>query len=255
MLTRTAALIAVLALTGFAASAEGQYFGVEVTAQTMGYTGGYTDSSYLPNATFDEAVSDPAGAVITSSTNGSAFADVGAAAEARTAELRAQAVSHTHSISAKPGFTSSPPYGFGYAHAFDRLTVKSDTLPKGTPVTIVFGNEVTLNTWTYTGNYDGYVDMTLQIGTGTAHSRWTASYLYGVTASEAPQIRIQTTVGSQLGVDGKLRVQAKTFYYDRLTFGGDIQGDVTARIVVREIPAGVTLEAVSGTAYPVVPAN
>jgi hypothetical protein len=255
MLIRTTALTAVLAFSGFAASAQAQYFGVEASAQTMGYTGGYTDSAYLPNATSVDAVSDPAGAVINSSTNGSAFADVGASAEARTAELHAQAISHTHSISAKPGFTSSPPYGFGYAHAFDRLTVKSDTLAKGTPVTIVFGNEVTLNTWTYTGLYDGYVDMSLQIGTGTAHSRWTASYLYGVTASEAPQIRIQTTVGSQLGVDGKLRVQAKTFYYDRLVFGGDIQGDVTARIVVREITDGVTLESVSGTAYPVVPAN
>jgi cytoskeletal protein CcmA (bactofilin family) len=90
---------------------------------------------------------------------------------------------------------------------------------------------------------------------GTAHSRWSASYLYGVTASQAPQITVQTTVGSQFSIDGKLRAQARTFYVDGRTFGGDIHADATARIVVLDIPAGVTLESFSGMVYPVVPAN
>ena len=45
------------------------------------------------------------------------------------------------------------------------------------------------------------------------------------------------------------------FYVDGRTFGGDIQADATARVVVRDIPAGVTLQSESGTVYPVVPAN
>ena len=255
MSIRTTALTAILAFSGFAASAQAQYFGVEVSAQTMGYTGGFTDSSYLPNATFDDAVSDPAGVTLTSPYYGSVFADVGAASEARPGELHAQAVAHVNSIDARNGFSGSAPYGFGYAHSFDRLTVKSDTLAKGTPVTIVFGNDVDVATWTQTGAYDGYIDMTLQIGAASARSRWTASYLYGATAADTPQVRVQTTVGSQLSVDGKLRVQAKVFY-DRTTgFNGDIQADATARVVVREITDGVTLQSASGIDYPVVPVN
>jgi hypothetical protein len=257
MLIRTTALTAILTLAGlgFAGSAQAQYFGVEVSAQTMGYTGGSTDSAYLPNATFVDAVSDPAGVTLTSPYYGSVFADVGAASEARPGELHAQAVAHVNSIDAKNGFSGSAPYGFGYAHSFDRLTVKSDTLAKGTPVTIVFGNDVDVATWTQTGAYDGYIDMTLQIGAASARSRWTASYLYGATAADTPQVRVQTTVGSQLSVDGKLRVQAKVFY-DRTTgFNGDLQADATARIVVREITDGVTLQSASGIAYPMIPVN
>jgi hypothetical protein len=255
MSIRTAALTAVLAFSGFAASAQAQSFGVEVSAQTMGYTGGSTDSVYLPSATFVDAVSDPARVTLTSPYYGSVFADVGSASEVRPGELHAQAVAHVHSIDAKNGFSGSAPYGFGYAHSFDRLTVKSDTLAKGTQVTIVFGNDVDVTTWTQTGAYDGYVDMTLQIGAASARTRWTASYLYGATAADTPQVRVQTTVGSQLSVDGKLRVQAKVFY-DRTTgFNGDLQADATARLVVREIPDGVTLQSASGIDYPVVPAN
>jgi hypothetical protein len=258
MFFRAVALTTLLALSGFglASSAHAQTFGVETTAETLGYPGCYRQSTYLPSATFGSSMADPAPGVITSSTNGSMSADVGAMGEARQAEIHVQAVAHTQQINAKPGFYAAAPYGYGYGYAFDRLTVKSDTLAKGTPVTIVFGNQVDLNTWTYTGLYDGYIDMTLQIGAGTAHSRWSASYLYGVTASEAPQIRIQTTVGSTLGVSGKLRAQAKAFYWDNTVgFGGDIQADATARIVVLDIPAGVTLQSDSGIAYPVVPAN
>jgi len=255
MSIRTTALTAILAFSGFAASAQAQYFGVEVSAQTMGYTGGSTDSAYLPNATFVDAVSDPAGVTLTSPYYGSVFADVGAASEARPGELHAQATAHVNSIDARNGFSGSAPYGYGYAHSFDRLTVKSDTLAKGAPVTIVFGNDVDVATWTRTGAYDGYIDMTLQIGAASARSRWTASYLYGATAADTPQVRVQTTVGSQLSVDGKLRVQAKVFYDRTAGFNGDIQADATARVVVREITDGVTLQSESGIAYPVVPVD
>lgn len=257
MFSRTAALTTLLALSGLgiAASAQAQYYGVETEAQTLGYPGCFTDSTYLPSATFVSSVSDPAGATLTSPYYGSMLDDVGASAEAQQPVLHAQAIAHSESINAKSGFSGSAPYGFGYAHSFDRVTVKSDSLPKGTPVTIVFGNQVDLDTWTYSGLYDGYIEMYLQIGAGTAHSRWSASYLYGVTASEAPRITVQTTVGSQFSIDGKLRAQAKVFYVDGKTFGGDIHADATAHIVVLDIPAGVTLESVSGATYPVVLAN
>jgi hypothetical protein len=256
MLTRTLALTTLLALSSLgAASAQAIYFGVETDAETLGYPGCYNSTTYLPNATYVSSVADPAAGTVSSPYYGAMLDDVGASAEAQQPVLHAQAAAHAESINATPGFSGTAPYGYGYAHSFDRVTVKSDSLPKGTPVTIVFGNQVDLNTWTYTGLYDGYVDMSLQIGVGTAHSRWTASYLYGLTASEAPRITVQTTVGAQFSIDGKLRAQAKVFYVDGRRFGGDIQADATARIVVLDIPSGVTLESVSGALYPLVPAN
>ncbi|HEY4594819.1 MAG TPA: hypothetical protein VIJ02_00345, partial [Thermoanaerobaculia bacterium] len=61
MFIRTAALTTLLALTGFGltASAQAQYFGVETEAQTLGYPGCFTDTTYLPNSTFVSSVSDP----------------------------------------------------------------------------------------------------------------------------------------------------------------------------------------------------
>src|SRR6476469_3093281 len=216
MFSRTVTLTALLTLSGLgvAASAQAQYFGVETEAQTLGYPGCFTDTTYLPSATFVSSVSDPAPATLTSPYYGSMLDDLGASAEAQQPVLHAQAVAHAGPINATPGFSGSAPYGYGYAHSFARVTVTSNSLPKGTPVTIVFGNPVDLNTWTYKGLYDGYIDMYLQIGAGTAHSRWSASYLYGVTASEAPRITVQTTVGSQFSIDAKLRAQAKVFYWD-----------------------------------------
>lgn len=259
MISKSFALTAGLAIAGFAsaaAPASAQYFGVDTSAQTMGYTGVYNDNSgVLANATFASSAADPAGVTLSSPSYGTAYADVASSAQAEPASLHATADAHTHSITAKT-FSGSAPYGFGYAHFYDRLTVKSDVLPAGTPVTIVFGNEVTLNKWTHTGVYDGYIEMVLQIGAGSGTSRWSDHYLYGTKVAEAPQIRVQTTVGSRLSVDGKLRTMAKAFYWDyNVGFGGDIHADATARVVVVDLPAGVTLESASGIAYPYAPVN
>jgi hypothetical protein len=258
MLTRTTALAAALTIAtfGFAsvpAQAQPQYFGVQSTSQTLGYVGTYTnDSQWQPGSVFASSLSDPAGATL-SGTNGSGYADVGAGSEAQIAELHAWASGHAHVISKQ--FSSAAPYGFAYSYFYDRVTVKSNVLPVGTPVTIVFGNDVTINRWDRVNLYDGYIDMTLQIGLGTARSRWSSSYLYGDTTAVAPQVQIKTTVGSTLSVDAKLRVMAKVFYYDpAVASSADNYADATARLVIREIPEGVTLQAASGTVYPIVPA-
>jgi len=252
MLTRTVKMIAgvLCAMTSFAAHAQTPYFGVQATAQTLGYTGTFTnDSGWLPGSTFASALSDPAGVTLTSPYEGSVFADVGSGSEAAPAELHAWAAAHTHSITAK-SFNGAAPYGYAYAYFYDTLTVKSDVLPKGTKVTLVFDNAVTLDTWTYAGLFDGYVDMRLQIGAVAAGSRWSMSHRYGGQSVQAPQITVQTTVGSRLSVDGKLRVQTKTPYYDSpYGFGGDMRADATAALILHQAPEGVTLQADSGAVY------
>lgn len=259
MFTRNTVLAAALTLTtfGFAtapAQAQVYYYGVQSTSQTLGYTGTFTDDSgWLPGSLSADTLSDPPGATMSAPGYATLHADVAASSEAQQAELHAMASSHANVVSGTNVGPASAPYGYAYSFFRDRLTVKSDTLPNGTPVTIVFGNDVELNRWDRTGAYDGYIDMTLQIAAGTAHSRWTSSYLWGDTTAVATQLVIKTTVGSKLSVDAKLRVQAKTFY--DLKTSGDINADATARLVINQIPEGVTLQADSGAVYPVVPIN
>ena len=257
MSTRNAVLAAALTLSTFGfATAEAQtyYHGVHSTSQTLGHTGTYTDDSQLqPGGLFADTLSDPQGATMSAPGYATLYADTAAGSEARQAELHASASSHAHVVSGTNLGNPTAPYGFAYSRFYDRLTVKSDVLPAGTPVTIVFGNDVEINRWDRTGAYDGYIDMTLQIAAGTARSRWYSSYLYGDTAAVAPQLQIQTTVGSRLSVDARLRVMAKVFY--KLNTSGDNYADATARLVIREIPEGVTLAADSGVVYPIVSAN
>lgn len=259
MSIRNAALAAVLTLTtlGFTAApakAQTYYHGVHSTSQTLGYSGTFTDDSQLqPGGLFADTLSDPLGATMSAPGYATLYADVAAGSEARQAELHASASSHAHVVSGTNVGNAAAPYGFAYSRFYDRLTVRSDVLPAGTPVTIVFGNDIEIHRWDRIGAYDGYIDMTLQIAAGTARSRWSSSYLYGDTAAVAPQLQIQTTVGSRLSVDARLRVMAKAFY--RINTSGDIHADATARLVIREIPEGVTLEADSGVVLSVVPAN
>jgi hypothetical protein len=259
MLTRNAVLAAAVTITTFgfaAAPAAAQtyhYYGVHSTSQTLGYTGTFTDDSQpQPGGLFADTLSDPQGATMSAPGYATLYADVAAGSEVQQAELHAQASGHAHVVSGT-NVTGAAPYGFAYSHFYDRLTVTSGSLPKGTPVKIVFGNDVEIHRWDRVGVYDGYIDMTLQIAAGTARSRWSSHYLYGDTTAAAPQIVINTTVGSRLSVDAKLRVMAKAFY--KLGTSGDIHADATARLVIREIPEGVTLQADSGTVYPIVPAN
>src|SRR6185312_7967882 len=187
MSTRKAALIAALTVScfGFAAAspARAQYFGVDTSAQTLGYIGTYSDNSgWLVNHTSASSLSDPAGATLSATGYGTAFADVGAGSHAEQGLLHAWASGHTNRVSGGNSFPGAAPYGYGYAHFTDRLTVTSSTLSAGTKVMIVFGNVVDRTTWTYSGLYDGYIDMRVQIGVATAMSRWTANYLYGDTA-------------------------------------------------------------------------
>jgi len=259
MSTRNTVLAAALTLTtlGFAtapAQAQIYYYGVQSTSQTLGYVGTSTDDSgWLPGGTFADTLSDPAGATMSAPGYATLHADVAASSEAQQAELHARASSQASVVSGTNVPPASEPYGYAYAFFRDRLTVKSGVLPAGTPVTIVFGNDVEINEWVRTGTYTGYVDMTLQIATGTAHSRWSTSYIYGDSTAVAPQLVIKTTVGSKLSVDAKLRVQAKTSY--KLNLSGDHQVDATARLVINEITEGVTLQADSGIVYPIEPTN
>jgi len=248
-----AAAVLVTIFAAAPASAQTYYYGVHSTSQTLGYTGTYTDDSQMqPGGLLADTLSDPPGATMSAPGYATLYADVAADSEAQQAELHARAIGHARVVSGT-NISGAAPYGYAYSRFYDRLTVASDVLPKGTPVTIVFGNDVEIHRWDRTGAWDSYIDMTLQIAAGTARSRWSSHSTYGDTNAVAPQLVINTTVGSRLSVDARLRVFSKVFY--KLGAISDSHADATARLVVREIPEGVTLQADSGIVYPVVPAN
>lgn len=257
MLTRNTILAAALTITTFAAApAAAQtyyYFGVHSTSETLGYPGTFTDDSQLQDGgVFADSLADPQGATMSAPSYATLYADVAAGSVAQQGVLRVQASGHAEVVSGT-NISGTAPYGNAFARFYDRLTVTSAVLPKGTPVRIVFGNDVQIHRWDREGTYDGYIEMTLQIGAGTARSRWSSHYLYGDTEAVAPQLVINTTVGSRLTVDGRLRSMAKVFY--KVGTNGDNDSDATARLVIREITEGVTLQAASGTVYPIVPVN
>jgi hypothetical protein len=255
MYLRTATLIAGLttacmAFTG-AANAQTAYFGVESMSQTLGYPGTYTENTgMLTGQTFADTLSDPAGVVLSQPNVGSAFADVGAGSEAVSDHLHVWAKSLTYLESGR-SYDGYPPYGYAYAHSYDKLTVMSDTLPKGTPVTLVFDNSVDLAKWTCKGLCNGYVQLNVQIAASAANSRW--SYWYGSapTTTHQPQITVKTTVGSRFSFDAKLRAHSSTYYFlSGYGFGGNLESDATATLALNPTTtADVWVKADSGIEY------
>jgi hypothetical protein len=255
MQLKTATLIAGLttawiAVTG-AANAQTLYFGVESMSQTLGYPGTYTENTgLLAYQTFADTSSDPASVILNDQNRNSAFADVGAGSEAASDRLHVWASSLTYLVNSN-SFSGNPPYGYAYAHSYDRLTVMSDTLPKGTPVTLVFDNSVDLTKWTCTGLCNGYVQLNVQIASSAANSRWSYWYASAPTATHQPQITVQTTVGSRLTVDAKLRTHTSTYYFlGGYGSGGQLESDATATLALNPTStADVWLQGDSGVEY------
>jgi hypothetical protein len=256
MKLRIALLATTLAVTSFAARpAQALSFSVQATAQTLGYPGCFTDDSgWLPGTLSASALSDPAGyTFVNPQYSSSAYGDVGSGSHAEPGTLHAWATGHVNQVSGQ-SFSGGAPYGYAYAYFTDGLTVQSTTLAAGTRVILVFGNVVDFLHWDFSGLYDGYVDMQLQVGNAASSSHWSTNYSWGATTVYTPTLTVTTTVGSRLSVDAKLRAQAKAMFYNKPTTT-DITADATATLVLRQVPTGVNLVSDSGVVYPVVPAN
>lgn len=74
-------------------------YGVEVSAETLGYPGTFRESFYLPNETSLQALSDPDSVVLSDVWGNSASADLGTAAEVTIGSAHAWASSETASLS------------------------------------------------------------------------------------------------------------------------------------------------------------
>lgn len=237
--------LAITALMGLAGPGTAQTFAVKAEAATGGHTGTYSDSQ--TGTTWASAQSDPAGVQFNNG-YGLVYADTAAASASAQGHLSGQASATATRITAT-AFTNSNPYGNFNTQFTDYITVKSDSLPAGTPVTLVFRHEVGL-AWQGGGNYTGSLYSSLRVGGVTVSTRWDKTQKTADPGVASQTLTVQTTVGSRLSMTGILRGQATARYFEPgPSYSGWLQIEGTAGAILESATPGVTVVADSGHDY------
>lgn len=249
--TKTLAIAAtLLVVPASSAFAQGAY-GVMANVQTLGMPGGFSDySNGLPLDAFEFRESDPLGGIWGVAPN-TVFADGAARAWAQPGELRVEtdATADAHSKNTP----SSYPYGFGETRNWDTLTVVSDTLPAGTPVTLVFNNVFDAavggqGLWAATF----YAEQV--IAGRTVYKQISISYTGSQYTTLLGDITVNTKVGSNFKISGRLYLSTRAFYYASTVNGpqwdGVAAGEVSLRPVFASASGDVRLVSASGVSYP-----
>lgn len=254
MFTRTilfagvAASLINLAIPSFA-EAQAPTFGVQATAETsLAASGTYNKvDDNQPGGTFAAATSDPAGLQFYNG-YGQVYGDALSEADAEPGRLHAVAKAESSTVTAK-AFGNAVPYAVSYARYYDVLTVESASLPVGTPVKLTFRSDVDV-LLSYTGNYDGSINLTLNIGAATATSKWEHKYTGTHNEVYTPLIVVNTTVGARLKVDGTLRAIARAVWFSPgPNYGANVSFTADAALLLESASQDVTLRADSGAIY------
>src|SRR5829696_5579533 len=165
----TFAAAALSLLTIGTANAQTPTFGVQAMAATSGYSGTYTDNpGAVSGGQSAGATSDPAGLQFNNG-YGLVYGDAAANATAYTHYLYGSAYALADRITAT-AFANSSPTANTESRWWDYITVRSNTLPNGTVVELVFRNALTTN-WTASGVYKGNVYSDLQVGSYSASTQ------------------------------------------------------------------------------------
>ncbi len=229
MFTRKITLAAAFALTIGSAHAQTPTFGVQATAATSGYSGTYTDNpGPVSGGQSTSAASDPAGLQYNNG-YGLVYGDAAANATAYTHYLYGSAYALADRISAT-AFPNTSPTGNTESYWWDYITVRSNTLPNGTVVELVFRNALTTN-WTASGVYKGNVWSELRVGAYSASTQSKMDSTWGTTEVPGPELRIKLTVGSRYSLSSKLRVYGRAFYFTQgPVYDGQINIETAAEV-------------------------
>lgn len=203
--TLTAAFLA-LTISGVA-HAQTPTFGVQATAQTLGFTGTYADNpGPIAGGVSAAAASNPPGLQFNNG-YGLVYAEAEAAADAAPGRLYSKGRGLADRITAT-AFPNSHPTGWSESRFYDVLTVESDTLPAGTDVTLVFQNAVELANPDPVGSgiYRGYVYTSLLVNSVSVYTQWNVADTTQPGVLQSPQLTVKTKVGARLRIDCKLRV-------------------------------------------------
>jgi hypothetical protein len=249
MFTKTFAAIAgltfSLALTASARPAQAQtgVFSVNATAVTSGQPGAYSATTGgLADQTSASISSDPAPAQW-----GLLYADTAAFSSVDDAVLRGT-VSAVAGVSA-PAASNSNPQSSTEGRFIDRITVTSNSLPNGTPVTLTFRNAIDISA-SPDHLYYGSVTTYFQIGSVVASTRWETAFNKPESQVQSPVLEVKTTVGSNLYTSGKLNTLARAYFYaPGPAYNGSLAIDATASLRLESASADVNLVAASGIDY------
>lgn len=244
---------ALLVLPAAAASAQTGPFGVVANVQTLGMPGGTTNYSYsLPLDNFEYRESDPAGGTWGTTPSNTVFADGAARAWAQPGELRVKADALADRLAAT-NFSNSHPYGFAEVRFWDNVTVTSDTLPAGTPVTLVFRTDLDVVQLEGSGAFSGSF-----YGTHSIAGRSVSQQIYfdnndmDYTVSLG-DITVPTKVGSRFAMSGRLYLSAHASYWGNQgttrIYSGQVAGEMVMKPVLQSASGDVHLVADSGASY------
>lgn len=244
MITRKLTILAGAAmalLTIGTANAQTATFGVQATASTSGYTGTYSDNpGPVTGGQSTSAASDPAGLQYNNG-YGLVYGDAGAHANAYTHSLYADVDALADRISAT-AFPNSSPTGNTESRYWDYITVRSNSLPNGTVVEVVFRNAHITN-WNASGVYSGSIFSEIRVGGYTASTTSKMDSTWGTTEVPGPELRVKLTVGNRYSFQSKLRLYGRAFYFTQgPTYDGVIHIDTTANVEMNPLGQDVTAQ-------------
>lgn len=205
------AALALSLLTLGTAHAQTATFGVDALASTSGYPGTYSDDpAAITGGSSISASADPAGVQFNNG-YGLVYGDAAANATAQIQYLYGTSYAYADRQTAT-AFGNSSPTANTESRYWDYITVRSNTLPNGTVVELVFRNALTTN-WTASGVYSGNVYSELRVGGYSASTTSKMDSRWGTTEVPGPELRIKLTVGSRYSLSSKLRTYARAFYF------------------------------------------
>jgi hypothetical protein len=224
-----AAAFALALLTIGTANAQTPTFGVDALASTSGYSGTYSDDpAAISGGSSIGATADPAGLQYNNG-YGLVYGDAAANATAYTHYLYGSAYALADRITAT-AFGNASPTANTESRNWDYITVRSNTLPNGTVVELVFRNALTTN-WTGSGVYSGNVFSELRVGGYSASTTSRMDSKWGTTEVPGPELRIKLTVGNRYSLSSKLRVYGRAFYFTQgPIYDGQINIETAAEV-------------------------
>lgn len=242
---------ALLALPLSSAFAQSGAYGVSSNVQTLGVPGGWSDySNGLPLDAYEYRESDPAGGHWGNQPSNTVWADAAARGWAQPGELKVKTDAAASHLSAT-SFSNSYPYGFAEVRYWDTVTVASDSLPAGTPVTLVFRSDLEVAELDGEGLFAGTF-----YGSQTFHGR-TVSQQVPFSHSDMDYavnlglITVSTKVGARFTMSGRLYLTTRAYYYQSSprAFDGAISGEVSMKAVLESASADAHVVADSGAVY------
>ena len=230
MLSRKyAAAFALSLLTIGAAHAQTATFGVDALASTSGYSGTFSDDpAAITGGQSIGATADPAGLQYDNG-YGLVYGDAAANSTAYIGYIYGGSYALADRISAT-AFGNSSPTANTESRYWDYFTLRSNSLPNGTVVELVFRNALTTN-WSGSGVYNGNVYSELRVGGYSASTQSRMDSVWGTTEVPGPELRIKLTVGNRYSLSSKLRTYARARYFTQgPTYDGVINIETASEV-------------------------